>query len=668
MFRPARSLAFLIVLVAAGLLGRATIVEGANLALVWPAGGVAALWLMWSTWRQRVPDLILLGVAILGLNMATGAPLDRSLVFVVVNCGQAALFVYLLERLAPHLDGAGGDLPVSSPRKLIRFLAAGVPACAAAVAAGSIGFILIGETPTIALTILWWGRQLAGLLLVTLTGQLVWQAWRDGTLLTRREDRPRWVSPMELGLLVTGSIALYLIVFVQSNLPLAFMPALASVWAGLRLTPAWTALHGAAGSVAVILFTVNDRGPFALAPGPVEQAYMAQLLVAVLLFTGLSLSVAVLTADESMAALRRQQDLTQHQARQAQAQADLLSTINDSLDDALLVLAADGRLITANPAATRLLALPGVKGVPGHRGDDDFSWLELRRAVVAGDLDDSPDLTVVSHEGERRVLSSLVRALPQGGAVLVLSDVTSERQRTDELASFAGVVAHDLRNPIGVVRGWADELRAQVLEGVPAEDLLPIGRSIENAAQRMEELIGDLLSHATSRDRSLDLQRIDVGDLVEEVAAARGLHGQVITTRFDAVAGDRSMLRQLLDNLIGNAVKYVAPGVVPCIEVTGVRTGDMVTVSLVDNGIGVPEDQRASIFQQFQRAHRVGYQGTGLGLAICRTIVERHGGEIAVEPGPDGVGSRFWFTVPVAGDLIPEQASPAPALRRVDVA
>ena len=667
MFRPARSLAFLVVLVISGLLGRATIIEEANLALVWPAGGVAALWLMWSTWRQRIPDLALLGIAILVLNVATGAPLDRSLVFVVVNCGQAALFVYLLERFAPDLDGAGGALPVSSPDKLMRFLAAAVIACAGAVAVGSAGFAVADGIPTLSLTVLWWGRQVAGLLLVTLTAQLLWQAYRDGSLLARREDRPTWISPLELLLLLSGTVALYLIVFVQSSLPLAFMPALASVWAGLRLTPAWTAVHGAAGSVAVILFTVAGTGPFALAPGPVEQAYMTQLLIAVLLFTGLSLSVAVHVSEESLEALRREQQLTRRQAAAAQAQADLLQTINQTLDDALLVVGDDGSLITANPAAVRLFAQSSLQGVPGHL-DRELSWEEFRRLAVEGALDEPSDLIVIAGDRERRVLACVARPLPDGGAVIVLSDVTLERQRTDELASFAGVVAHDLRNPVGVVRGWADELRAQILDGAAAQDLLPIGRSIESAAQRMEELISDLLSHATSRDRSLQVERIDIAELVEEIAAARGVPGQVLTTRFDSVAGDRSMLRQLLDNLIGNAVKYVAPGVIPRIEVTGARTGDMMTISLVDNGIGVPEDQRSTIFQQFQRAHRNGYQGTGLGLAICRTIVERHGGEIAAEPGPDDIGSRFWFTVPIASDDTPAHQRPPAALRRVEVA
>jgi signal transduction histidine kinase len=111
------------------------------------------------------------------------------------------------------------------------------------------------------------------------------------------------------------------------------------------------------------------------------------------------------------------------------------------------------------------------------------------------------------------------------------------------------------------------------------------------------------------------------------------------------VRADAAMMRQLLDNLIGNAVKYVAPGVRPHIIISAQQDGDNLLLTVDDNGIGVPPEQRRSIFENFQRA-AYEYTGTGIGLAICQRIVERHGGSIMVEGNPHGDGSRFSLTLP----------------------
>src|SRR4029077_7243425 len=114
------------------------------------------------------------------------------------------------------------------------------------------------------------------------------------------------------------------------------------------------------------------------------------------------------------------------------------------------------------------------------------------------------------------------------------------------------------------------------------------------------------------------------------------------------VQADPVLLRQLLDNLIGNAIKYTAAGTTPALTITAHRDGPMIEIRIVDNGIGIPEGQHDAIFGNFHRAHpSEGYQGTGLGLAICRRIVERHHGTIVAPDNPGG-GTCFIFTVPAA--------------------
>ncbi len=105
------------------------------------------------------------------------------------------------------------------------------------------------------------------------------------------------------------------------------------------------------------------------------------------------------------------------------------------------------------------------------------------------------------------------------------------------------------------------------------------------------------------------------------------------------------LVRQVLDNLIGNATKYVAPGVRPRVQVRGREDADVTVLTVSDNGIGIPEDQRAQVFETFHRVHPEGYRGTGLGLAIVRRAVERCGGTIEVRDNPGG-GTVFEVHLP----------------------
>jgi signal transduction histidine kinase len=125
------------------------------------------------------------------------------------------------------------------------------------------------------------------------------------------------------------------------------------------------------------------------------------------------------------------------------------------------------------------------------------------------------------------------------------------------------------------------------------------------------------------------------------------------------VLGDPTLLRQVLDNLIGNGIKYTPPGRLPEVRMSSSPQGvGWCRIDVADRGIGVPEEQRADIFEAFIRAAgSEGFQGTGLGLAIVRRIVERHGGKVGVDPNPGG-GSRFWFTL-AAVDADQDQAPAA---------
>jgi signal transduction histidine kinase len=226
------------------------------------------------------------------------------------------------------------------------------------------------------------------------------------------------------------------------------------------------------------------------------------------------------------------------------------------------------------------------------------------------------------------------------------------RQRESELVGFAGVVAHDLRSPLARITGYADFLREEA-----APHLEPVHRDflerLYGGAQRMQSLIDDLLDYATADNRVLNTAAVDLHQLADDVLRERTpVTGEAEPITFigtlPVVDGDPTLLRQVLDNLIGNALKYTPYGTSPYVRIAGrlAPDGRSWLIEVADHGIGIPEEQRETVFTAFTRAGgSEGYPGTGLGLAIVHRIVERHGGTVGVDPNPGG-GSVFWFTLP----------------------
>ncbi|MFI5843043.1 ATP-binding protein [Catenuloplanes sp. NPDC051500] len=252
------------------------------------------------------------------------------------------------------------------------------------------------------------------------------------------------------------------------------------------------------------------------------------------------------------------------------------------------------------------------------------------------------------------------------GAVATTYDVSVLRAREAELTAFAGIVAHDLRAPLAAVAGFTELLGHDLHDsgGQPVEPggLLPTVARIQTGVERMRQLIDDLLAYATARDAPLHPGPVDLTDVTSEVITERTAHlhadrrdagpppdalPEIVTETLPVVHADAGMIRQVLDNLIGNALKYTRPGHPAHVTITADDTGDgWARITIADQGIGIPAGERDDVFNSFHRAHAGSeYTGTGLGLAICRRVMDRHGGSITLDENPAG-GTRVHLTLP----------------------
>jgi light-regulated signal transduction histidine kinase (bacteriophytochrome) len=225
--------------------------------------------------------------------------------------------------------------------------------------------------------------------------------------------------------------------------------------------------------------------------------------------------------------------------------------------------------------------------------------------------------------------------------------------KNEELDRFVYVASHDLQEPVRKLISFS-----QLLERDVDTDLNEKARRdlhyITDSARRMQQLVQDLLalSHADRSTMQQDWASLD--DCAQRALDALAVRveqtdASVVRETLPEVWGDHTMLTQLYQNLISNALKFIRPGNRPMVHLTAEREGDTWVLGVRDNGIGIEPQYATQIFAPFQRLHRRDqYEGTGIGLAICQTTVERHGGRIWVESTP-GVGSQFKFTLPAAG-------------------
>jgi light-regulated signal transduction histidine kinase (bacteriophytochrome) len=234
-------------------------------------------------------------------------------------------------------------------------------------------------------------------------------------------------------------------------------------------------------------------------------------------------------------------------------------------------------------------------------------------------------------------------------------------QSNRELEALALVAAHDLQEPLRKIQSFASRMRDEQSATLNGDGLDSLDR-IQNAATRMRTLVNDLLEFSQFSAKSKPFVPVDLNEVAAGVVADLEVRLHETGARIEVgilptIESDRLQMRQLLQNLIGNALKFRRKGESPIVHVAAEmidtpgaqdRTVQTFRLSVADNGIGFDEKYLGRIFNIFQRLHGRGeYEGTGIGLAICRKIAERHGGTITAKSKP-GDGATFIVTLPSA--------------------
>ena len=324
--------------------------------------------------------------------------------------------------------------------------------------------------------------------------------------------------------------------------------------------------------------------------------------------------------------------------------------------EGVIVVDRQGRLQLANDAAQRMLKLDGV--ATGRPYVETIRHPAIAELVAAALLGRTPDPLQLSppRDPSRTIIARAAPAVGDvaHGVVLVMHDITDLRRADQIRRDFVANVSHELRTPLTAIRGYVEALSE---EDAGPEDTRRFVAIIARHAERMERLVKDLLRLARldAGQETLAVADCEVralaqavtADVARDIAERRQRVEINIAPGAETVRGDPARLHDALRNLVANAVTYGPEG--STVRIEALRTDSRITISVLDEGPGIPEEDLSRVFERFYRVDKSRSRdpgGTGLGLAIVKHLVELHGGSVRAENREEG-GAQFTVTLPV---------------------
>ncbi len=365
-----------------------------------------------------------------------------------------------------------------------------------------------------------------------------------------------------------------------------------------------------------------------------------------------------------------------------QAQSELsdrtreFELILENVPDFVVVADKNFKLTYANPSFAKVIGKPvdALYGKTCLPGGDDIGGRGPIEELIEKATPDNPDVDFDELRRDADADDSWIRwrtkVLFEGneraGLIKVGRDITRQqeqeaslrqqsaelRKKNESLEQFAAVVSHDLKAPLRHIAIFADMLVEDANQGKYAE-LINYAKHVQNSAVRMDRVIKRLLEYSKLAYKAISRQNINLSDIV--IQAVQNLETQIENARAEILAsdlpdyyGDPDLLRQVFQNLIGNAVKYARAGTRPRVRIYSLKKSSSLEFCIEDNGIGIDPKYADSIFTAFRRLHKdeTVYDGFGVGLALCKQIVESHQGEIRLDT-TYGAGSRFVIRLPL---------------------
>jgi PAS domain S-box-containing protein len=414
--------------------------------------------------------------------------------------------------------------------------------------------------------------------------------------------------------------------------------------------------------------------------------------------------------DDPYAVLVCFDDITDEKLKEEalQTSRDLLSSVLSSSLDAITVLSAvrdaDDQIVDfecelVNPQAEKVLGHT-ADNLVGHRlrrvmpeQEENGLYEAYCTVVETGE----PMETEVEFETQEGTAWFQVMAVSvDDGVAVTFRDITERKEAAQAMAAanaklerrnralrdFAYIASHDLQEPLRKIRAFSNLVLDDYGDAVDETGQDYLAR-MQDAAERMSQLINDLLVYSRITTQAQPFEEVDLHRIATNVRndldlRISELDGTVEIGQLPTIEADPTQIRQVIQNLLGNALKFHKPDEPPHVRVQATvepvtdalqqsgrlaaSCSNMCRLTVADNGIGFEESYTDRIFSPFKRLHgRDEYEGTGMGLAICRRIIERHGGDISVKSRP-GEGTTFTVLLPVArteGEAAPEAAQPS---------